>query len=358
MSALSVIVMVLLVITMIIVGLLVYDYLKQRSQVTNTLSSYDAKLAASEAQSQTSATAIQTQVNDKMNTLYGMFAASNLAVDRSLMVMQQQNSNLSAAIGGTMDFRDSSGKVVSFDMLGGNTPDRMDMIKHVTMISGMTAADLAPNSNMVKMCGVGGSNCIEIPDKNGNTVLRTLTDSGEIVLDSVARAKYGIAFGDNADVMSAPGIFAQNTDLYMGADTIALSATKGITMGSILPNSTSPGLVNVSSYQTTNPSTPTGLYFSGELKTPSVQITDNNGNSVATLMGLNNTLMVKLNTNQIVVDGMLTMTNSTNIVTIDPATNKQIVINNMLPGTTLGGTQTTMTNSTGSVTGATPSIGP
>ena len=125
---------------------------------------------------------------------------------------------------------------VSTDFLGDLTQQNPNadftLLKHVMMVNGLSASDLTPNRS-VQLCGPnganGGSNCIQIPDENGNIQLNPFDSTKKILLNggvvtapkaSVVPAAYAQSqlYVNGPAVFNAPGLVA-------GQDTLGLMTT-------------------------------------------------------------------------------------------------------------------------------------
>jgi len=177
---------------------------------------------------------VVNQVNDINDTIWNTYqdtASSNLV---KMNELKAANETLIHGVDKFFKFStDSISTQRLYDaskLLTVNDRPRLDVIREVSLMSGVTAKDLAPpttNSSgakvdgvMAKFCAKGGAPCISFPDKDGETYLTALQDGKNIVMDAPVKIKKGITFDGTANVSASNGI---NFNSHVGIGTTASS---------------------------------------------------------------------------------------------------------------------------------------
>lgn len=127
-------------------------------------------------------------VVDSVNTvntdIFHTFNSNVIRQNEKVAASTSMTSNLSVGLDSLFKLNTSGASFIPFSSLPGSVPvTDLQLIKHVTAISGMTMKDLSSN-NQFTMCSSGPNpRCIQFPDANGNTLLTNIHSDKNIVLD-------------------------------------------------------------------------------------------------------------------------------------------------------------------------------
>ena len=191
---------------------------------------------------------VVNQVNDINDTIWNTYQTT--ATSNQAQLTQLQAANEKVIYGVDKFFKFSTDSIASqrlvdsSQLIATSDKPRLDIIREVSMMGGMTAKDLAPPTTntsgakvdgvMAKFCAKGGAPCISFPDKDGETYLTALQEGKNIVMDAPVKIKKGLTFDGVADVSAPKGI---NFNSHVGIGTTA-SSTVVLNVLQTSPNQT------------------------------------------------------------------------------------------------------------------------
>ena len=189
-----------------VIGAVVYlfvDYNKFKKTTKDTEVGINSSLGT---EANTRVSNIQYVV-DQMNTV-NTDIASNM--DDLTRTVQWQKNHLDkvdrweqktlASINSAFTFTSNVGSIQPLDFwsVPGSVAPDMQLIKHVTALSGITASNLAADTltsnRSVQFCPADTSKCISFPDVNGDTVLTGFTNNAQIKMKSTTSFASNISF--------------------------------------------------------------------------------------------------------------------------------------------------------------------
>lgn len=184
-------------------GYFAYDYLQHKKDL-------DAKLKETTTKIEGNASKIETEGNTRMSNLKYMVGEINKVHDDIFTTLETRVDEQKTALTGVASDQTklisgmgtlfkvepsplssvASSNAMSILDLPGNPNVNVQLLKHVTTVSGLTARDLKSEDGVltsVKLCGAGDDpRCIQFPDENGNTYLTSLADGKSVVIDGVS----------------------------------------------------------------------------------------------------------------------------------------------------------------------------
>lgn len=219
-------VFILFIIILIILGVggfFIYDYSKYKKDLDDKLVATEKSIVANQGAITTESKArlsnmkyVVDQINDTNLDIYNTFT-SNVEDNKALTnALSDKQTKILAGIDSFLRFSTApaspnvtAGKLDLLSLPGAPTAN-IDLIKHVTALNGMTFKELS-SANNVKLCGISAEGvapkCIELPNKDGNTVLTNLVDGRPMLLDADTQ------FTSNITLANANGASVQSTSL-------------------------------------------------------------------------------------------------------------------------------------------------
>ena len=237
--------LVILILVLALAGVVVYLYISFRDtkvemekeiQIADTKAANANKLVADESVNRLgNIKYVVNQVNDINDTIWSTH--QDAVSSNQVKIDQLKAANETLIHGVDTFFKFSTDTIAnqrlydSSKLLTANARPRLDVIREVSLLGGVTAKDLAPPSTtatgtkvegvMAKFCAKGGAPCISFPDKDGETYLTALQEGKNIVMDAPVKIKKGLTFDGAADVSASNGI---NFNSHVGIGTSASSA--------------------------------------------------------------------------------------------------------------------------------------
>ena len=343
----------LTLIILAIVGVLgfgFYDYYKTKknltSQIDGTGSNLSREIVNRSTYGATNDQTLTNLVSDINNVHTGMedqltgldtTMSENIAITNSSLLAANSNiamtSNSQAAF--VKDVNSGLGSYFSvngqktnsfFGDLQTNPNADLSLLKHVMLVNGLSATDLS-STNSVQLCGpssASGSNCIQIPDAEGNIALTPFGASNKILLNGQTMLTASSAA---AAAASAPGAYSQ-ARLYVNGPAV-FNTTPAAGGADILGwATTSEGNVGIG---TSSPSNCKVQINPGPNGTTGLKVMDGSGKPVLTIdsnvtigsklyFGANATSYIGADSAGLVIGGPLKLQDpSGNYMLIDPS---------------------------------------
>ena len=181
---------------------------------------------------------VVNQVNDINDTIWKSYQSSNTSNQAKLAELKAANETLIHGVDTFFKFStDTLTDRRLFEaktLLTVNDKPKLDIMREVSLVSGITAKDLKPPTTgnggtvsgvMAKFCGTGvGAPCISFPNADGDSYLTALQSGKNIVLDAPVKIKQGLVFeGSTSEVSSSNGVrFKSNVGIGNIPDTTSL----------------------------------------------------------------------------------------------------------------------------------------
>lgn len=241
------VVVVLVLVTLGVVGYLIYDYTQYKGAVADTLK-----------KDRETDLAHDRYIIDKTNEITGTLNAGLATTTSTAAYARAGLSNVTDVFGATFRFSSNTGGVPTgaaaegAPALGGFKLGEMPgapvgsvaLMKHTSFVSGLTARDLSPGAGAATFCGTGANaeRCLRFPDAKGNTYLTGLTPEASVVLDAAETRLVGgqLSLGPNggaedgvvayqADTLFVHGKNAAVGNVVTGANMLTLNDEAGLT---------------------------------------------------------------------------------------------------------------------------------
>jgi hypothetical protein len=169
-----------------IAGVIIYfirDYIQYKTQVNTQFSVTQSQVNAEKTDRVANLKYVVDQinnVNDDISTTVDTTTNTQIQLAQEL---DKSQANYLSGLGSAFGFTDNSGAAVSIPNLPGSAQPNMQLLTNVTATMGLTAKDLQPGGNTVKLCSKTNPNkCIQFPDQSGNTYLTDM-GNGAVILD-------------------------------------------------------------------------------------------------------------------------------------------------------------------------------
>lgn len=191
MEAGAVIVMILALLALIgVVVFLVYDYLKHKDSNANDLRETEIRLDTEKKDRLSNLKFVVDQVNDVNNDIYDTMMSNVGRLDTSQSNISSLQTGMLNGFDAFLQFSSNSVDGTSHSIrltdLPGAVNPNVELIQHITAMMGMTVKDLdGATGNTVKFCSkADATQCVHIPDEQGNVVLKGLANNSKVVVDS------------------------------------------------------------------------------------------------------------------------------------------------------------------------------
>lgn len=315
MEAGAIIVMILALLALIgVVVFLVYDYLKHKDANAKDFKDTDVRIDTEKKDRLSNLKFVVDQVNDVNNDIYDTMMSNVGRLDTSFSNVSGIQSGMLGGLGTFLQFSSNSidGRSHNVDLLNlpGTVNPNVQLMQHVNVMMGLTVKDLdGASSNIVEFCSKADpTRCVKIPDRDGNVVLKSLTPSGKVMVDSPMRLSGSLSLtGSNATTAASQvSLSSDGTSLFLQGQGVAVG------------NFSNPGAKlhvqadqGAAAFKVSLPTSDALLVSAdGSLVTTQPIIMKRNladVNSVATLSididGTNNTDFLKVQTNRLHVQG-------------------------------------------------------
>lgn len=259
----------ILFIVLALSGVIVYLYLTFRDhkssmeadlkQAENKTSEVEKRISAESVNRLGNIKYVVNQVNDINDSIWKTYEAHSSSNVASINELKAANETMIRGVDTFFKFSTDSitnQRLVESTKLATTDRPKLDIIREVTLASGLTAKDLKPPSTtatgtqvqgvMAKFCATGGSPCISFPNADGETYLTALSAGKNIVLDAPVQVKKGLALNgtgtEAAEVQAPNGIFFKShvgigakseADSVLGVETTDTKVTNLIKAGQV-----------------------------------------------------------------------------------------------------------------------------
>lgn len=122
-----------------------------------------------------------------MNTSLTGMGTSMAMFNASLTGLNTKVNGIETGFGSLLDIKNGSA-TVPISGLSGVTSPNIDLIKNISVLSGMTIKDVQATKQF-KICGGTPERCVAFPDAQGNTYLTGFGTSASLILDAPTEAK-------------------------------------------------------------------------------------------------------------------------------------------------------------------------
>jgi hypothetical protein len=267
---------------------LVWDYMKYKDVTNANLATANTNLQNEKTDRLSNMKYIVDQVNTVNTDIFNTFSSNQQLASTRMDGIQGKQDKMISGLGHFLRFTSNvsinpsstasaiSGAVSLTDLPGFVSPD-VQLIKHVTAVSGLTIKDISSSSNSVMFCSLADPNrCIKFPDGDGNTYLTTMTNNSKIVMDAESDIMNKLNFKSSSDKLQYASISAFDNlgqrDMQVNANnTIRLMPGSGK-----VGISTSMANINAALHVVSNG---TGDVFLAESPSATNKVSvDNNGN--------------------------------------------------------------------------------
>jgi hypothetical protein len=250
-------IIIMIVVTLALIGItafLIYDYLQYKDDTSMNFAKTSQSVYAEKSERLSNMKYIVDQVNNVNNDIFNTYSSNVATTASNINDLQRKQNGMVAGLGTFLNF--TSNQYISgstnnanlslLDLPGIPSPD-VQLIKHVTILSGMNINELS-SSNSAQFCSKSNpSRCIQLPDSNGDIVFRSFDTNKKVVIDSPAEFRDTLSLSTPntsgvavpyAKVMSTGGnnpdtiMDTMNNNLQIRAKRMGVSSTP------ITPNAT------------------------------------------------------------------------------------------------------------------------
>lgn len=196
-----------LIILASIVIYFIKDYVEYKSQINTQFSVTESKVNAEKLDRLSNLRYVVDQVNTVNDDIASTLDKETTNQTTLASELDASQKNYLAGLNSAFKFRDNSGKQISLTDLPGSVQPNTEVLTNIIATMGLTAKDLEPNGNKVKLCSKKDpSKCIQFPDNNGNTYLTDM-DNGSVIIDGTKGAiiNNGINLTGGLNINSATG---------------------------------------------------------------------------------------------------------------------------------------------------------
>ncbi len=204
--------LIMIVVLLALIGVLVFlvwDYIRYKEATAKELAETNSSVENEKVNRLSNIKYVVDQVNDVNTDIYNTFNSNITLHDDRLGVIENDQVQMLDGINSFLSFSSnvSVGANVApislQDMPGIRNAD-VRLMTHVTSVSGFTIQDIAAGSNTVEFCSKSDPNrCIRFPDKDGNTLLTTMSPNSSIIMDSPSEFRSSVTL-KAASSTSAP----------------------------------------------------------------------------------------------------------------------------------------------------------
>lgn len=170
------------------IAFLIYDYLGYKDTTDASIADANKKIRTEGDTRLSNLKYVVEQVNKVNTDIYNTWSSNNTLLTNNLSATSNQQTRVQRGLQSVFDFTPSMSCNVSvplIDLPGYANPD-VRLIKHVTMVSGLTIKDIGTTSNTnVTFCSKNEpTRCIKFPDENGNTLLTSMASGSRVIFDT------------------------------------------------------------------------------------------------------------------------------------------------------------------------------
>lgn len=189
----------LFVVVLALAGIFTYlfmDYNKFKTKVDTEHTDAQTKMTSETNNRMSNVKYVVDQVNSVNKDIANTFTSNIAAQNARLTAQEAWKASTISAINQTVQFTSNTGSVFDlWGMPGAVAPD-IQLINHVTAMSGLTVNGLDKAGPAVKFCAptAAGGKCIMFPDTNGNTTLTGFSDNSSILMQSPTLFNSNITF--------------------------------------------------------------------------------------------------------------------------------------------------------------------
>lgn len=181
-----------IILALIVIGIVVVivlanrDYTDHKNEVAKKFTTAEAKLSTEREDRLGNINYVVDKVNTVNSAIFADFTSNVDTQTKAHDALASSFNNLAGSLNGLMRFNTSSNLggspayVPLLNLPGVGVVD-IELMKHVTAMSGLTVKGMMTTSN-VEICN--SNQCIKFPDSKGDTYLTSLTAGRSIVLDA------------------------------------------------------------------------------------------------------------------------------------------------------------------------------
>lgn len=181
---LEIIFLVLIIIAIVAVSVYFFvDFSKHKDENITDFNKVRSDIVVEQETRASNLASIVQQVNDVNMRMDADHKASIKGVDDNVKDITDKYNSFETGFGYIIQTTDkTTGSAVPLTAAIESTPVDLQLMKHVSVVSGMTIKDL-DNDKRMKACGTGtnATRCIEFPNDTGDTYLTSLVEDGSIV---------------------------------------------------------------------------------------------------------------------------------------------------------------------------------
>jgi hypothetical protein len=169
-----------------IAGVIVYfirDYVQYKTQVNTQFSVTQSQVNAEKTDRVANLKYVVDQINNVNDSISSTINTSADSQTQLAQQLDKSQGNYLAGLNSIFGFSDFTGDPLTISDLPGSARPNLNLLTSVNATMGLTAKDLQPGGNTVKLCSKTDPNkCIQFPDQNGNTYLTDMGNGG-VILD-------------------------------------------------------------------------------------------------------------------------------------------------------------------------------
>lgn len=160
----------------------IWDYLRYKDSNDSRVKKVDENVTKEKSDRLSNVKYVVDQVNDVNQDIYNNFSSSNVMLNRRINKVAHDHARTVRGIGKVMSFSTNNHPLRLGDLPGYKNPD-VKLLQNVTAVMGLTVKDLDKTGNTMKICSkIDSSRCIQIPDKQGNTLIQNLDSAGDVII--------------------------------------------------------------------------------------------------------------------------------------------------------------------------------
>lgn len=185
--------LIMIIVLLALIGVLVFlvwDYMQYKEATAKEIAETNTSVQNEKANRLSNIKYVVDQVNDVNTDIYNTFNSNITLHDDRLGTLEGDQQAMLDGLNSFLAFSSNVSVGASVtpitlqDMPGVRSAD-VRLMTHVTSVSGFTIQDIAAGSNTVEFCSKADPNrCIRFPDKDGNTLLTTMSPNSSIIMDS------------------------------------------------------------------------------------------------------------------------------------------------------------------------------
>ena len=202
------------------------DYVEYKSQINTQFSVTESKVNAEKLDRLANLRYVVDQVNTVNDDIASTLDKETTNQNTLAQELDNSQKNYLNGLNSAFKFKDNSGNQISLTDLPGSVRPNTEVLTNIIATMGLTAKDLEPTGNKVKLCSKKDpSKCIQFPDNNGNTYLTDI-DNGAVVIDGTNGTviKNGINLTGGLNINAAAG--TPSGQITPGPNQMVLKSSK------------------------------------------------------------------------------------------------------------------------------------